>query len=322
MKYTSILAGAFGLMALAACTNSDEVKMEQPKVANAPTLTVTWGKGADTRLIMDEWDFTEGIPSRWESGDQIGLSENGDADVIIYETNDTGATATFSLVGDAGPENGTEYIIAYPAAYFTKGFVVENQSGAFGDLKNYAYSIAHTTFTDNVSDNKVTLEPMFSFLCIPQGTVFEGAANAGSWTASEVEATYLELSGENLLIRLTPASGTIKKNPTTRAAVVVDGPTLEKGDITIDCAGVFDFNDEGEIFNTSDIFIAVPVEKGGEIEPTNLILTLQTSDPEGPHAYFNIGKVTDGSFTYSTVNESGKLYNLKDYLVYSGGGRM
>ena len=134
---------------------------------------------------------------------------------------------------------------------------------------------------------------------------------------------FVMLSGALLINGLVPATGpTLKKNPTTRAAVVVDGPTLEKGDITIDCAGVFDFNDEGEIFNTSDIFIAVPVEKGGEIEPTNLILTLQTSDPEGPHAYFNIGKVTDGSFTYSTVNESGKLYNLKDYLVYSGGGRM
>ena len=120
---------------------------------------------------------------------------------------------------------------------------------------------------------------------------------------------------------MTPPPTGLKKNPTTREAVVADGPTPVEGDITIDCAGAFDFNDEGEIFNTSDIFIAVPVEKG-EIEPTNLILTLQTSDPEGPHAYFDIGKVTDGSFTYSTVNESGKLYNLKDYLVYTGGGRM
>ena len=115
-------------------------------MAKAPTLTVTWGGSADTRLIMDEWDFTEGIPSRWESGDQIGLSEDADADVIIYETNDTGATATFSLVGDAGPENGTEYIIAYPAAYFTKGFVVENQSGAFGDLKNTFTINCYVTF--------------------------------------------------------------------------------------------------------------------------------------------------------------------------------
>ena len=320
MKYSSILAGVFGLMALAACTNSDEVKMEQPKVANAPTLTVTWGKGADTRLIMDEWDFTEGIPSRWESGDQIGLSENGDADVIIYETNDTGATATFSLVGDAGPENGTEYAIAYPATYWTKGFTVHVQSGAFGDLKNYAYSIGNTTFTDNVADNKVTLEPIFSFLCIPAGTVFEEAANAGSWTEEELANTYLFLSGDNIVVGLTPSSTSkIKINPTTRAAAS-DGPLLAKGDITIVCDGVFDFNDEGEIFNTSDIFIAVPVDKD-TLKPTNLTLRLRTDESEGPTADFNIGKVTDGSFTYSTVNESGKLYNLKDYLVFSGGGR-
>ena len=53
MKYTSILAGALGLMALAACTNNDEVKMEQPEVAKAVTINVTYGRGADTRLTFD-----------------------------------------------------------------------------------------------------------------------------------------------------------------------------------------------------------------------------------------------------------------------------
>ena len=317
MKYTSILAGAFSLMALAACTNSDEVKMEQPKVANAPTLTVTWGKGADTRLTMDEWSFEEGIPSSWQSGDQIGLSENGDADVIIYETNDTGATATFSLVGDEGPENGTEYIIAYPADYFKNGFDVEFQSGKFGDLKNYAYSLGHTKFTDNVADNKVTLEPMFSFLCIPAGTIFGGAAEAGGWDEEELDDTYLELSGALLINGLVPATGpTLKKNPTTRVAVA-DGPILQEGDIKIHCEGVFAFDDFGEIIATDDIFIAVPVEEG-EIEPTFLTLELRTNDSDGPICDFGIGEKIDGTNNPATVNESGKLYNIQDYLIFFG----
>ena len=330
MKYTSILAGALGLMALAACTNNDEVTMEQPEVAKAPTLTVTWGGSADTRLIMDEWDFTEGIKSKWVSGDEIGLSENADADIIIYKTSGSGSTAVFELDGTTGPEDDTEYFIAYPAAYFTKGFNVVSQSGKFEDTYEYAYALGHTTFTSNVPDNKVTLEPMFSFLCIPQGTVFEEAANAGSWTEDELADTYLELSGKDLITGFIPASTSkIQMSPTTRAQVDPSGNI--KGDITINCKGVFEFKTfeaevDGtptstiEIVNKEPIFIAVPVEKD-EIEPTNLTLRLLTEDSEGPIADFYIGKVTDGLLTYSTVNESGKLYNLKDYLVFSGGGR-
>ena len=78
MKYTSILAGALGLMALAACTNNDEVKMDQPK--EALTLKVAIGNGADTRLALLDFDAKEGIKtdpvkitSIWKSGGYINL---------------------------------------------------------------------------------------------------------------------------------------------------------------------------------------------------------------------------------------------------------
>ena len=160
---------------------------------------------------------------------------------------------------------------------------------------------------------------IFSFLCIPAGTVFAGAANAGSWTEEEVAKTYLELSGTNIVTKLIPPSTTNGK------------PIIGAGKITIDCKGVFEFKTfeaEGdgystqtiEIVNKEPIFIAIPVD--ADRKPTNLSLRLLTDDTEGPTADFNIGKVSDGgSFVSSTVSEPGKLYNIKDYLDFSEGGR-
>jgi len=92
MKYTSILAGFFGLMALAACTNNDEVSMEQPKEVH--TITVAYNKGANTRVqLSSSEDFykTKGFKGTWESDDKIKLvAESGTEYIysIVAETID------------------------------------------------------------------------------------------------------------------------------------------------------------------------------------------------------------------------------------------
>ena len=73
MKYTSILAGALGLMALAACTNNDEVKMEQPEVAKAVTIN-----GA----------FQDGATINNEGAKSITINNTGDpVDIVINSEN-------------------------------------------------------------------------------------------------------------------------------------------------------------------------------------------------------------------------------------------
>ena len=87
MKYLNILAGAFSLMALAACTNDDEVTtVEQSKEVR--TITVAYNQGADTRyeITLDDaygdppyytYEYSKGFKVKWTSGDQIALIKDG-----------------------------------------------------------------------------------------------------------------------------------------------------------------------------------------------------------------------------------------------------
>ncbi len=98
MKYINMMAGAFGLMALAACSNNDEVTVEQPQVAR--TITVTLGNGADTRLTFSEFDANEGIKGSWESTDEIGVATlEALPTIFTYKSTGSGPSVVFTLDG-------------------------------------------------------------------------------------------------------------------------------------------------------------------------------------------------------------------------------
>lgn len=239
MKYINVMAGAFGLMALAACSNNDEVTVEQPQVAR--TLTVTLGNGADTRLTLSEFDAKEGIKGSWESTDEIGvaaLEAEASPTIFTYKSTGSGPSVVFTLDGTEGPTVGETYGIAYPKSYITDGYNFSEQTGLQKDLKNYAYAMG---LVDSFSalDNKVTLTPLCSFLYIPKGTKFPGL-NVGS------SAAFIEVEGDNL----NPSMPGSSEEP----SIHINGGSLFNGDTT-----------------TDDLYIALPFR--GKNTGTNITYT-------------------------------------------------
>ncbi len=273
MKYINVMAGAFGLMALAACSNNEEIVVEQPQVAR--TLTVTLGNGADTRLTFSEFDAKEGIKGSWESTDEIGVVDTSDESLTIftYKSTGSGPSVVFTLDGTDGPTEGKTYYIAYPRSAITEGYDFRKQTGLQKDLKNYALAM---TIVDSFSalDNKVTLTPICSFLYIPKGTVFPGLSVGSSGATIEVE-------GDNLNPSIMPSSS-------EETRILVEVGSLFNGDTT-----------------TDNLYIALPFR--GKTTGTNItynpITNLQfTISATTPSATTKVS--LENIYTYSIVKDA------------------
>ena len=116
MKYTSILAGFFGLMALAACTNNDEVVVEQTKGLH--TITVAYGRGANTRLAIEEkWDDYDmlSFKSSWENTDQIKLVAEDETEYVYsIETINAETTLISTIPTTSIGRSYTVHSVYYP----------------------------------------------------------------------------------------------------------------------------------------------------------------------------------------------------------------
>ena len=183
MKYTNILAGVFGLMALAACSNNDEVIVEQPKEVH--TITVAYGRGANTRLQSEEdWkDYGEfshlAFKSSWEDTDQIKLVAEDETEYVYsIETINADGTATFTREGK--PADGT-YKVVYPASWDGSlggddDYVYQEKTSLVNtdafknyrfDIKDYQYAMAIAECTGG-NFGEIALKPIFNFLYIPE----------------------------------------------------------------------------------------------------------------------------------------------------------
>lgn len=288
MKYINVMAGAFGLMALAACSNNDEVTVEQPQVAR--TLTVTLGNGADTRLTLSEFDAKEGIKGSWESTDEIGVATlEASPTIFTYKSTGSGPSVVFTLDGTDGPTEGKTYGIAYPKSAITDGYNFRTQTGLQKDLKNYAYAMG---IVDSFSalDNKVTLTPVCSFLYIPKGTVFPGLSVEGSRT--------IEVEGGNLVPKVM-GSG-------------------EQDRISVEVGSLFD-----KATTKDDLYIALPFtgkKTGTNItyDPiTNLQFTIMPSATtkvslENIYTYSIVKDVSVDTHDLVEITGPGKVYVLAE----------
>ena len=289
MKYTSILAGALGLMALAACTNNDEVKMEQPEVAKAVTINVTYGRGADTRLTFEKESTDDGVMLKgaWQKGDKIGLYAGPDKDVLVFETNGTGATASFSSVGNVAIEDNKGYLVSYPDVFRTEGFDFSNQTGLLEDLGNHAIAVGYAMFKEGKVEDPIVLKPMCAVIYIPEGTVIEDLGNVeGDYT----QAT-LTISGDDVICKYDPS-----KDPNGN----------EYGSISINSGDVALFTEDADsvVRTAVDIYIALAINA----ESMNCALKIDIAAPStvGTHATVDI-VVPTGGFP---VLKPGYVYTL------------
>ncbi|MBQ9676338.1 MAG: hypothetical protein IJV42_10485 [Bacteroidaceae bacterium] len=295
MKYINVMAGAFGLMALAACSNNDEVTVEQPQVAR--TLTVTLGNGADTRLTLSEFDAKEGIKGSWESTDEIGVAAlEASPKVFTYKSTGSGPSVVFTLDGEDGPTEGKTYGIAYPPSYITEGYDFRKQTGLQEGLKDYAHAM---TIVDSFSalDNKVTLTPICSFLYIPKGTEFPGLSVGSS-------GVNIEITGNGIVANA--------------------GPDVNESDnrIFIDV--------DGSLFNgattTDDLYIALPVQKEKDtyqaITDLSLTITLiptptaTTKASFTTYKYYIVKNASADTHDLVEITEPGKVYVLASKNLY------
>lgn len=181
MKYMNILAGAFGLMTLAACSNNDEVTVEQPQ--GVRTITVAYNQGANTRYDITvntdmkppyhAYQYAQGFKVEWTVGDQIDLIKDGVT--YTYEAQESGDVATFTLVSDTAPTEEGDYKVAFPAGW--EGNLGGSLSFAIQDLENfdptkYIHATGTATLSGGSFGETVNLTPVFSFIYIPESTQF------------------------------------------------------------------------------------------------------------------------------------------------------
>ena len=309
MKYTSILAGFFGLMALAACTNNDEVTMEQPKEVH--TITVAFNKGANTRVQLSEFSVEEGFKGTWESTDKIGLIDNNgttyeysiDAATIDEET----GVATFTREGDALAD-GT-YKVVYPYDWDGNLDNFDTQDAEFAvydeekeeyinkfnaeKAKQYLYALGDATCEGGMFKEQATLTPIFNFIYVPMEYSFqnmkywgfqellEGGTRWGTWT------TTATLAGMNLYNKIVNFEGT-------------------EGNITLNNISFYAQN-PGEQYggwmweSNNTLIFAFPVLPGHPVQ----YLGLGFTNSEGKIKYCDITN-SDGS--PAVFNEGGHVY--------------
>ena len=223
MKYTSILAGVFGLMALAACTNNDEVVVEQPKQVH--TITVALNKSADTRVQLSEFSVEEGFKGTWENDDKIGLIDEVGTryTYTIDEIKDGGTVATFVLEGENLPADGA-YKVVYPydwdgnlsdfanqedVEYSVYDAEVGDQVVKF-NANDYLYALGTATCKDGVFTGQVTLTPIFNFIYIEWEYGFYAMDQWGfeEYLDNEVWRAAVYLTGDNLYNKIEDFEGT------------------------------------------------------------------------------------------------------------------
>ncbi len=283
MKYTSFLAGVLGLMALTAC-NDEEVIVEQPQVGRS--ITVTLGKGADTRLSFSDYSESAGIKGFWTAGDQIGLATDAPAG-ITYQAAGSGEKSRFDLVGSTMPTVGTQYNVWYPATYLTTGFDLSNQTGLFEDLVNYTFAHGQVTFSSTDDDIEVTLTPVSCAFVIPAGTVFP-YLNGIEGDFSQAAITLL---GNNIMTGITiePAA------PVT-------------GNITIDAGSTALFEETSDGVQTAvDIYIVIPT--GGTAKTSALQLDVAAPSTVGTHVTYNIVD-GDGNSVSVAGSDAGSVFKI------------
>ena len=298
MKYTSILASALGLMALAACTNNDEVTIEQPEVAKDITINVTYGKGADTRMTLSEFSATEGIKASWTKNDEIGIITDGMTNPISFIADESGQTAKFRLVGGTEPENGKTYKVAYPPVYLTDGFNLSQQTGLYSDLVEVdgVAAVGEAKFVDGKFESDVTLSPLCSILVIPEGTEIPVSTEVvGQYDQSKITVINDKGVDEEIEIGYDAKKGEVVK-----------------GKITVgkeSNPGLFRMDEQSKVYAAQDIYIALPILTPEYIQ--KVVLELKCNAKEG-------NKVVENGFNIVTNNNGtvpqiypGHVYTIK-----------
>ncbi len=329
MKYTSILAGFFGLMALAACTNNDEVVVEQPKGLH--TITVAYGHGADTRInLEEEWTKVEyernklSYKGTWESTDKVGLIDEGGIRYTykIDEIKEGGTVATFVLEGTDVPTNGT-YKVVYPANWDgnLEGFDSQDiEYSTFTEeedyvikfnaekAKQYLYALGDATCKDGVFTGQVTLTPIFNFIFIPSEFTIENMEywgfeeyldEGGFWKST------VNLIGDNLFSKIEDFEGKMGKSynitiwdEETKEPVRVQVPVIDLQNFTVRGHNEDEKGWWYECYN--ELIFAFPVLPGKPV--TNLKLLF-----DGLSCY-----VMNSDGTPATFTEGGYVYNMKE----------
>ena len=193
--------------------------MEQPKQVH--TITVAYGRGANTRLQTEEdWkDYGEfshlAFKSSWEDTDQIKLIAEGGTEYVysIDAINEDG-TATFTREGEA-LEDGT-YKVVYPASWNgslsnygsqSKTSIGTTFKDYLFDIKDYQYAMAIAECTGG-KFAEIALKPIFNFLYIPEDLEITNMelydwSSIGGGCTKEIDGktifnTIIELKGTNL----------------------------------------------------------------------------------------------------------------------------
>lgn len=255
MKYMNFLAGALGLMALAACNSV----IEQPNALS--TITVAYNQGPATRTTITpnpEQSYpyqyaTNGIKVTWEPGDRIALIKDGTT--YTYETDEEGEVATFTLVNGPAPTAEGDYKMVYPADWTgdLTDFAKQNLYGF--NPRDYLYATGTATLTDGAFEQTVALTPIFSFLFIIEDTPF---SNLDLW---DLDVDYMdengqinipvELEGTNLFNEIVNFDGTDAPNP------------ISLSNLAINC-------NASPWAAASDYMIAIPVVEGKPVTELKL----------------------------------------------------
>ncbi len=332
MKYTSILAGVFGLMALAACTNNDEVTMEQPKQVH--TITVAYNKSADTRVqLSSSEDFfkTRGFKGTWESDDQIKLvaEEGGEEYIysIVAETIDEeSGTATFTREGK--PADGT-YKVVYPAdwdgnldsfdtqdAEFCVGeYEDENQGQIKFDANKYLYALGTAELDGGSFKKAVTLTPIFNFIYMYVEYEFN---NMFYWFDGNTEGVYtdsneypvwkptVQLLGDNLFSKIEGFEGKMGKSytlkdydPEAGKVVEYEVPMIELNNFSV---RYLEENDNNYWESYTSLIFAFPVLPGKPV--TNLELLFNGKSCNVVNTDRSPATFTEGGHVYSLEAEN------------------
>ena len=309
MKYINILAGVFGLMALSACNDNNEVTVEQPKEVH--TITVAYGRSANTRLNIVNQGYEYGelfFKSSWslEDNDAIKLiAENGTEYIYNLTAVNEDGTGTFTREGSA-PADGT-YKVVFPASWDGSLSAYNNQNKTCSynddetivfDIYDYQQAMAIAT-CEGGSFSEIALKPIFNFLFIPEDLKIKNMEkyNWDEYVQYQedyeryVYSSFVELSGVNLYKTINNYAGG------------------DKGKITINTVGKYPvfplWHNENEDENVwkfeYDFYIAFPVLPNQE-PITNLSLLF-----DGLACHFVDHSGNDWAYT-----EGGHVYYLEN----------